>query len=400
MRAAAVLLLALAAPARATTWTAGAGGLARATATTALGRVESARAAWDGPRIVTTVTATVEEVVAGRAPERLTFTFEGGTVGGVTQVTSGAARVTAGERAVVVLSGDGASRRLVARVAPATTPTPTPRAAEPAAAVRARTTSGTPLTWRRACPRLLLSVEEHPTIGNDELRALFAQAMQGWLPAGCSAMPLEVRAGAGDGRRVGWDGANAVIWRAPDYCDDAAHAAEEICLSPNALAVTRYFYYDDPGAERDGELIEADIELNLAAGPLGTDGGPATYDLPSVLTHELGHALGFDHTCNSVPGRAAPLDDRQRPIPGCFPTLGLEPTVVEATMFPFVDLGETFRRTPEAQERAAACDAYRDHDGTCEVIAPLCGCRAGGAGGLGAAIVLLFAYATLRGGRP
>jgi hypothetical protein len=51
-----------------------------------------------------------------------------------------------------------------------------------------------------------------------------------------------------------------------------------------------------------GEILDADIYFNPSdsrtsyATPLALSATPAAYDMESILTHEMGHALGFSHS--------------------------------------------------------------------------------------------------------
>jgi len=57
----------------------------------------------------------------------------------------------------------------------------------------------------------------------------------------------------------------------------------------SALAVTVASFFSD------GSIVDADIVFNPTV-PFSTTLAPNTYDLQSVATHEMGHALGANHS--------------------------------------------------------------------------------------------------------
>lgn len=73
----------------------------------------------------------------------------------------------------------------------------------------------------------------------------------------------------------------------------AVATADNVRLFPNQAdspaAATRLF------TDKRGNITEADIVLNPFA-KFSTDGTVGTYDLQSVITHEIGHLLGLDHS--------------------------------------------------------------------------------------------------------
>lgn len=91
-----------------------------------------------------------------------------------------------------------------------------------------------------------------------------------------------------------------------------------------------------------GEIIDADIDLNLQEHEfvLQPIEGSTAFDLQSVLTHEVGHMLGFDHT---------------------------QPSHPEAVMWPYASWGdEATRRELAADDVNTLCDTYPV--GACPVV--------------------------------
>ena len=59
---------------------------------------------------------------------------------------------------------------------------------------------------------------------------------------------------------------------------------------PDILALTYTW------SKNDGEIVHFDIEMNADHFVWSIDGNSQTHDLQNTLTHELGHALGLDHS--------------------------------------------------------------------------------------------------------
>jgi MYXO-CTERM domain-containing protein len=253
--------------------------------------------------------------------------------------------------------------------------------------VRMRTFDGVPLAWRGGCPLFTIASSDA------QIAAALQDARHAWEDAGCAQLPIDV-VGTAAGGDVGYDGRNLVLWRPADYCADAAHDGDEVCLAPNAAAVTTAFFYQT--GDRAGEVVETDVEVN-GAFAFGTDGAPDRVDLISAITHELGHVIGLDHTCQTVPGQAPPVDSSGAVVPPCIPLEAVPAEARAATMFPFLEPGQLDARTPLSDERTAVCDLYRAHSQRCANVGPGCGCHTTNA----ADPLLIAALAlALRGLRP
>jgi len=97
----------------------------------------------------------------------------------------------------------------------------------------------------------------------------------------------------------GTDGVNCI-------CFDQA----DLAFTPGVLAFTRAITADRIGVQAGsgapatevGEILDADIYFNPSdshvayATPTALPSAASAYDLESLLTHELGHALGFSHS--------------------------------------------------------------------------------------------------------
>jgi hypothetical protein len=148
-----------------------------------------------------------------------------------------------------------------------------------------------------------------------------AVAAESWAHPSCSGFRATVTASAVTATPSD-DGQNVVFF------EDSAWPAE---LVPHALGQT--VVHQSP----DGSMHDADILLNGAEFRFSLQGGGATVDVRSVLTHELGHALGLAHSP--------------------------DPT---ATMFP--TLAGRAWRSLEADDRAGVCALYPGSgNGGCDV---------------------------------
>jgi len=96
---------------------------------------------------------------------------------------------------------------------------------------------------------------------------------------------------------------------------------------PEAYALTLVSYNPDTG-----EILDADIQVNLNRGPIaicGEECEPHQIDLQNVLTHEVGHFLGLAHSQYDT-----------------------------ATMFGDAPIGQTSKRTLDPDDADGMCNAY------------------------------------------
>jgi hypothetical protein len=249
--------------------------------------------------------------------------------------------------------------------------------ASPATAYVRTLTSDTkvPLYWTQ--PRATLELAVPPegfTVTPFDYQEAAQSAARTWsYPAlECSAVELQVSPTMVEAQTFGFDGHNRVLIRTEDWCKDPLDS--KTCRDSTQIALTRVTSRRAPGQYNDGEILDADIEINAenftwSVIPVGE--GPTRdfindYDLASALTHEIGHFLGFAHTC-LMAGEEPRYDQDGVPSPYC--TEVSAGPVVDATMFPFIRPAEIRDRGLSSDDLVATCTTYasRPQEGMCQV---------------------------------
>jgi hypothetical protein len=128
-----------------------------------------------------------------------------------------------------------------------------------------------------------------------------AQEWNGAL-ANCGAPSLNIGETIEQGGRIIQDDQSIVVMRDDDWCPGRAREQED-CYDPKIAGFTHLYPRHVPGSKHDGELREADIEINAVNFRWSTDGTPeGTHNLFALVVHELGHVLGLAHESATAPG--------------------------------------------------------------------------------------------------
>jgi len=217
-----------------------------------------------------------------------------------------------------------------------------------------------PLRWMRSnCVIMRANSAGSADVADDsELEAL-NRAVANWTAAtqACSFLRLKVLEPSADAK-PGFDrqgpNENVVSWIEDDW---QSLKAGDGPAATGASAITIVFFNDQPTSADYGRIYDADIYLNGQHFTFSTGGERGLTDVENVLTHELGHVMGLDHTCDDGQRRPVPLDNSGHPIPSCS-SRGLSEAVTEATMYPNASTGETKKRSPEVGDVHGICQTY------------------------------------------
>jgi hypothetical protein len=173
-------------------------------------------------------------------------------------------------------------------------------------------------------------------------------------------------------REAGRDAVNVVIFRERTWCRPPVGDMAPVCHNATAAGITLVTFIDDEDSHRDGEIVDADIEMNGVNFAISDDGvtlddAPCQADLGNTFTHEVGHLLGLDHTCRQA-DEDPEIDHLGNPVPFCSQVE--DPAIFETTMFPSQSCGETKKRSPEADDILAIRSIYPDEDDPGECFRP------------------------------
>lgn len=248
------------------------------------------------------------------------------------------------------------------------------------------TKAGHYLFWESGC--IFLQPDSAGTTaitGDDEfpvIDASIATWSSGTHNSSCSYIRIEEQSRGSV--EVGKDNKNVLKFRDSSWCRPAAGNDPMRCYNHAAAGITTATYVDDGTSDRDGAIVDADIEINgvdfaisLAGATTSTIGCHA--ELQNTLTHELGHLHGLEHTC-LAPGDPPRMDDTGAQVPLCSATTSSK--ILDAVMYPFQNCGETKKEALSSDDSNAICSIYpvAKDPGTCSAPSSGGGCSTGGDG--------------------
>jgi hypothetical protein len=229
--------------------------------------------------------------------------------------------------------------------------------------VRYRTQTGLPYAWNASCVGVRAFPRTVANLSTSETQNAIAGAVEAWSAqnpslASCSFLDLYLTVSPeGDHQPPAqFDGTNNIGFLTDVWCARTTEAAS-VCYDPAALALTTNF-----ARTSTGEIVDADIEINAVnfvwadlATRTGTD---AEQDLQSAVTHEIGHLIGLDHTCDLGTGAETPKDEDGNVLPDCE---SASTNVRETTMFASGALTDTSKRTLASDDQRGLCEIYALH---------------------------------------
>jgi hypothetical protein len=229
----------------------------------------------------------------------------------------------------------------------------------PAAAyVRTRSSTGAPLYWDRTILAITAYVGDPPApLTSEAIETALRGAAAVWSRRAVTCTSIELRVATAPGAEVAAepDGQGRLVFRRNEWCRQP-RAPDEPCYDRSILAVTSVFSH-----RSSGRIVDADIEVNAVGFSWGdrtlpaSEDTPEVHDLQNALTHELGHFIGFDHTCWINADGKVLIDDHGEKAPSCFAASSEQ---AESTLYPSVMSSDLDRRTLTPDDRRGLCAVY------------------------------------------
>jgi hypothetical protein len=157
-------------------------------------------------------------------------------------------------------------------------------------------------TSLQANPAAILTQAQTASEQLNEIEQVIQQSLAVWTGVfGTTLNPASIAplARVTSANSCGADGINSICFDQPD-----------VAFTPGVLAFTRVVTADHigeqlangPASTSPGQILDADIFFNpgdsgaIFSTPAVLSANPKSYDLESILTHELGHFFGFSHS--------------------------------------------------------------------------------------------------------
>ncbi len=220
-------------------------------------------------------------------------------------------------------------------------------------------TDGKPLWWAGRCVGFSLNAKGSKKIPFADIESTAKASASTWSQVSCggSVVSLDLRyLGAATCEKVEFRGdagnVNLIVFR-----DDAWPADQD---PEHVIALTTVQYNTT-----SGELRGFDMEVNTANQNITVDGAGNSIALSGVLTHEIGHVLGFAHSTDKL----ATMYERYSSTIG---TLTADDTSAICTVYP----PDGTRPTADGTKTALACDPAppRGYVPDCPAASSGCSC--------------------------
>ena len=224
------------------------------------------------------------------------------------------------------------------------------------------TKAGHYLFWESGCIFVSLDSGGTKAVPFDMVQTVVDASIATWNDDTMSCSYMVVMEDPPAPHEVGKDGVNIIKFRDQSWCRPAVDDDPMRCYSDSAAGITTAVFVDDASSARDGAIVDADIEINnvdfaVAISGQSTNTIPCQAELQNTLTHELGHLHGLEHTCRVTPSDPPRVDDMGNPVPSCSDP-SLPASVIDATMYPFQDCGETKKETLSDDDTNGICTIY------------------------------------------